>query len=147
MLKKEQVDDDNKKEFCTKEFDLADDKKKEIEREIGKQEKVLEDGAEQIAAVTEDIKALDKSVAVATFQRKEENKEYEAQLAANSAAVQLVEFAKNRMAKFYNPKLYKPPPNRELTEEERITLNMGGTLAPTEAPGGIAGTGIGFVQT
>merc|ERR1719223_2702491 len=23
---------------------------------------------------------------------------------------------------------------------------MGGTLAPTEAPGGIAGTGIGFVQ-
>merc|ERR1719379_695775 len=35
---------------------------------------------------------------------------------------------------------------RELTEEERITLNMGGTLAPTAAPGGIAGTGIGFVQ-
>merc|ERR1719263_2738022 len=50
------------------------------------------------------------------------------------------------MQKFYNPKLYKPPPKRELTEEERITLNMGGTLAPTEAPGGIAGTGVGFVQ-
>merc|ERR1719379_248577 len=50
------------------------------------------------------------------------------------------------MNKFYNPKLYKPPPKRELTEEERITLNMGGTLAPTAAPGGIAGTGIGFVQ-
>merc|ERR1719359_436409 len=46
------------------------------------------------------------------------------------------------MNKFYNPKLYKPPPKRELTEEERITLNMGGTLAPTEAPGGIAGTGV-----
>merc|ERR1712139_743786 len=29
-----------------------------------------------------------------------------------------------------------------LTEEERITLNMGGTLAPTAAPGGIAGTGV-----
>merc|ERR1719230_2239696 len=38
------------------------------------------------------------------------------------------------------------PPKRELSEEERITLNMGGTLAPTEAPGGIAGTGIGFMQ-
>merc|ERR1719409_2458066 len=46
------------------------------------------------------------------------------------------------MNKFYNPKLYKAPPKRELTEEERITLNMGGTLAPTAAPGGIAGTGV-----
>merc|ERR1719421_1724194 len=51
------------------------------------------------------------------------------------------------MNKFYNPKLYKPPPKRELTEEERITLNMGGTLAPTNPPGGIAGTGIGLDQT
>merc|ERR1719213_1009132 len=50
------------------------------------------------------------------------------------------------MQKFYNPKLYKPPPKRELTEEERITLNMGGTLAPTNPPGGIAGTGVSFVQ-
>merc|ERR1719272_1910095 len=51
------------------------------------------------------------------------------------------------MNKFYNPKLYKAPPKRELTEEERITLNMGGTLAPTAAPGGIAGTGVAvFVQ-
>merc|ERR1719230_1893898 len=38
------------------------------------------------------------------------------------------------------------PPKRELSEEERVTVNMGGTLAPTEAPGGIAGTGIGFMQ-
>merc|ERR1719223_2457740 len=50
------------------------------------------------------------------------------------------------MNKFYNPKLYKAPPKRELSEDERITLNMGGTLAPTEAPGGIAGTGISFSQ-
>merc|ERR550514_1595689 len=49
---------------------------------------------------------------------------------------------KNRLNKFYNPKMYKPPPKRELTEEERITLNMGGTLAPTAPPGGIAGTGV-----
>merc|ERR1719428_1393537 len=68
-------------------------------------------------------------------------------LAANTAAVELIGMAKNRMNKFYNPKLYKAPPKRELTEEERITLNMGGTLAPTAAPGGIAGTGIGFLQT
>merc|ERR1719506_3075544 len=46
------------------------------------------------------------------------------------------------MNKFYNPKLYVAPPKRELSEEERITVNMGGTLAPTAAPGGIAGTGV-----
>merc|ERR1719506_799114 len=50
--------------------------------------------------------------------------------------------AKNRLRKFYSPKMYKAPPKRELSEEERITVNMGGTLAPTAAPGGIAGTGI-----
>ena len=44
--------------------------------------------------------------------------------------------------RFYNPKLYKAPPKRKLSEEEQITVNMGGTLAPTAAPGGIAGTGV-----
>merc|ERR1712048_1325675 len=58
----------------------------------------------------------------------------------------ILKFAKNRLNKFYNPKLYKPPPKRELSEEDQITMSMGGTLAPTAAPGGIAGTGIGLVQ-
>merc|ERR1719456_605701 len=63
-------------------------------------------------------------------------------MASDSAAKEILGFAKNRLNKFYNPKLYKPPPKREMTEEERITVNMGGTLAPTAAPAGIAGTGI-----
>merc|ERR1719443_653157 len=63
-------------------------------------------------------------------------------MANDNAAKGLIGLAKNRMQKFYNPKLYKPPPKRELTEEERITLNMGGTLAPTNMPGGIANTGV-----
>merc|ERR1719254_441003 len=56
-------------------------------------------------------------------------------------------WAKNRLNKFYNPKLYKAPPKRELSAEEDVTVRMGGTLAPTPAPGGIANTGIGaFTQ-
>jgi hypothetical protein len=43
----------------------------------------------------------------------------------------------NRLNKFYNPKLYKAPPKRVLSEEDQITVNMGGTLAPTAAPGGL----------
>merc|ERR1712003_25502 len=88
------------------------------------------------------IKALDKSVAEATEQRKEENTEFKDLMASNTAAKDVMAYAKNRLNKFYNPKLYKAPPKRELSEEDRITLNMGGTLAPTAAPGGIAGTGI-----
>merc|ERR1719163_2101582 len=38
--------------------------------------------------------------------------------------------------------MYKAPPKRQLSEEEQIAVNMGGTLAPTAAPGGIAGTGV-----
>merc|ERR1719265_2273494 len=82
-LKKEQVDDDNKKEYCIMELDLADDKKKEVERAISDSEKAIAEVEEGIATVTEEIealedgiKALDKSVAEATEQRKEENEDY-----------------------------------------------------------------------
>merc|ERR1719160_79462 len=101
---------------------------------------------DEIKALEEGIHALDKSVAEATEQRKDEHAEFAAQMAADSAAMSLIDIAKNRLNKFYNPKLYKPPPKRELTEEERITLNMGGTLAPTAPPGGIAGTGVSLTQ-
>merc|ERR1719379_424931 len=101
---------------------------------------------DEVKALEEGIVALDKSVAEATVNRKEENQDFKALMASDTAAKELLGFAKNRLNKFYNPKLYKPPPKRELTEEERIVVNNGGTLAPTAAPGGIAGTGIGFAQ-
>merc|ERR1712176_1105993 len=51
-------------------------------------------------------------------------------------------FAKNRLNKFYNPKLYKAPPKVELSKEDRIFVSEGGTPPPTAPAGGIAGTGI-----
>merc|ERR1719181_1859039 len=63
-------------------------------------------------------------------------------MAADNAAKDLIGVAKNRLAKFYTPKLYKAPPKRELTAEERVSVNMGGTMAPTAPPGGISGTGV-----
>merc|ERR1719387_412536 len=63
-------------------------------------------------------------------------------MSSDTAAKELIGFAKNRLQKFYNPTLYKAPLKRELTEEERMYSSMGGELAPTPAPGGIAGTGI-----
>merc|ERR1719335_1834228 len=63
-------------------------------------------------------------------------------MASDSAAKELLLFAKNRLNKFYNPKLYKAPPKRVLSEEDQIVTSFGGTMAPTAAPGGIAGTGV-----
>merc|ERR1719199_736836 len=152
-LKAEQGVDDDKKKYCLAEFDKAEDKKKGLDLDISDLGKAISDGEEsiatlksEIAALNDGIKALDKSVAEATDTRKKEHDDYVETLAANSAAKDLLGFAKNRLNKFYNPKLYKAPPKRELSEEEQITVNMGGTLAPTAAPGGIAGTGIGLVQ-
>merc|ERR1719498_102828 len=148
-LKAEQGIDSDKKKYCEAELDKAEDKHKELNLDISDLEKAIEDGEESIAtlaaeikALGKGIKALDKSVAEATEARKAEHDDYVETLAANTAAKDLLEFAKNRLNKFYNPKLYKAPPKRQLSEEERITVNMGGTLAPTAAPGGIAGTGI-----
>merc|ERR1719461_1661136 len=67
-------------------------------------------------------------------------------MASDTAAKELLKFAKNRLNKFYNPKLYKAPPKTELSRENRIVESMSGTAAPTQAPGGIAGTGIAVLS-
>merc|ERR1719265_1420013 len=152
-LKDEQAEDDEKKEWCENEIDKTEDTKKVLLQDKSDLETAISDAEEsitnlkaEIEALDDGIRALDKEVADATATRKEENEDFEATYAANTAAVDLLKFAKNRLNKFYNPKLYKPPAKRELSEDEQITLNMGGTLAPTAAPGGIAGTGIGLDQ-
>merc|ERR1719198_708686 len=152
-LKVEQETDDKKKEYCAEEFDTSEDKHKVLTKSIADLESAIAESEEgitttkaEIEALSDGIKALDKSVAEATEQRKEENEEYTALMAGNGAAKELLAFAKNRLNKFYNPKLYKPPAKKELSAEDQATLAAGGTLAPTEAPGGIAGTGIGLVQ-
>merc|ERR1719226_114894 len=63
-------------------------------------------------------------------------------IASDSAAKELLGIAKNRLNKFYNPKLYKAPAKAELSAQERILVSEGGTASPTPAPGGISGTGV-----
>jgi len=149
LLQEEQKSDDSKKEYCAAEFDKSDDEKKSLDRSISESETAIEDAKEALASLTSDIealvagiKALDESVAEATENRKEENAAYKEMMASDGAAKEVLEFAKNRLQKFYNPKLHKAAPKRELSEEDRVAVAMGGTAPPTPAPGGIAGTGI-----
>jgi len=136
-LKKEQQDDENKKEYCDEQFDLSDDKKKVEEKKIADLEGAIaesEEGIvttkEQIDALEDGIRALDKSVAEATEQRKEENEDYTALMAGDAAAKELIGFAKNRLNKFYNPKLYKPP-------AALVSIKAHGGVAPPPPPAAV----------
>jgi len=120
-----------KKTYCLAEFDKAEDKKKGLDLDISDLNKAIEDQVEsiatlksEIAALQDGVQKLDASVADATSTRKTEHDDYVETLAGNSAAKDLLNFAKNRLNKFYNPKLYQAPPTRE------VALEQGGAAPP-----------------
>jgi len=152
-LKEEQVDDDNKKEFCGVQSDQVHDKihglaasVSDFEAAIAENKDVVANLAEDIAALKRGIAALDKEVAEASAQRKAEKSEFDSLIASNSAAKRLILLAKNRLHKFYDASLYRAEKPRELSTEDQIYTNNGGEIT-TQAPGGIANTGVtAFVQ-
>jgi len=153
LLGKEQTDDDDKKTYCEATLDSTEDQEKEVRQSLSDLDKATQDTQEnvenlaaEIAALMVGIKALDKSVSGATEARQAENAEYKATMAANTAAIDLIGMAKNRLMKFYNPSLHIAPAKVELSAEQRIAVNMGSEAAPTVAPSGIAGTGITYLQ-
>jgi len=127
LLGKDQTDDDTSKTFCEDELEKAGDeqkaateKKAQVEAEISELADAVSALTEEIAGLETSIKDLDKSVATATEQRKEEHEDFTESTQLNEAAMQLIEKAKNRLQKFYNPTLYKAPPKTEDTMEEKI---------------------------
>merc|ERR1719399_1589157 len=152
-LKTEQKDDDAKLDWCKEEFDKSEDTHKDTKRLIEGISAKISETEEAIAATTTeietlkaDIVSLDKAVAEATEQRKAEHADFVQTHAENSAAVQLLALAKNRLAKFYNPTTYIAPTRRPLTQEEQIYVNSGGAdprdAEEAAAKTGIAGTGV-----
>jgi len=127
LLGKDQSEDDKSKTFCENELEktedeakAAADKKGQHEAAVAEQTDEIAALGEQIATLQQDIKDLDKTVAQATEQRKEEHEDFSEMMQLNEAAVQLVGKAKNRMQKFYNPSQYKAPPKVERSMEEKI---------------------------
>jgi len=139
-LKKEQAADEAKKEYCDKEFDTSEDKKKELDLKVSDSATAIEELEGSIATLTEEIaaleagiKALDKAVTEATEIRKEENADYKELKQSDTAAKEILAMAKNRLNKFYNPKLYKPPPVEEPTFVQ-ITSHATNRVAPPPPP-------------
>merc|ERR1719336_293545 len=141
ILAEEQTADDDKKAYCEAELDKTEDTKKSLERKVDDLGAALEDAkgmiatlTEEIAALVDGIKALDKSVAEATENRKAENVAYKELMAADTAAEKLLSMAGNRLAKFYTPKLYVAPPAAEPTMLVQIKQHGAGSVAPPAPP-------------
>merc|ERR1719409_1143230 len=148
VLKEEQADDDSTKAFCDKDLEKSAAEKKDTEEAIAASEAFIEETtaesaatAEEIASLQKEIKALDKAVAEATEQRKEEHADFIVFQQQSNAALQLIDKAKNRLMKFYRPTMYKEAPTKELTEEEKILAASGRSdMIATAAPEMIPGT-------
>jgi len=154
QLNVEQGDDDKKKEYCDLQFDTTDDKKKSLEQRISDTETAIADAEEGISttkseleAPADGIKALDKSVAEATEQRKEEHADHTELMANNSGAKELLNFARNRLQKFYNPKLYIAPPKSELSMAQSGSAPPAAPEAPGAFKKGDGGSVIAMIDT
>jgi septal ring factor EnvC (AmiA/AmiB activator) len=138
LMKEEQQEDDDKQVYCRASFDSVEDRMKSTERTLSKTEVTLAESKEsittfkeEIAALGKSIQALDKAVADATEQRVEENSDHRTLMVNTQAAKELLGFAKNRLNKFYNPKLYKEP-----ASFVQISMHNGeAPPPPPEAPG------------
>jgi len=140
ILKTDQQNDDRKKEYCVSELDASEDKKKTLERTVAKEHNFIQTTKEAIATTIDEMEALnkgigrlDRSVAQATDQRKKEHAEFSEIMQADTAAKELLVFAKNRLNKFYNPK--------ELEKEEsaaafvQLSTHKDAPLPPPETFG------------
>merc|ERR550514_369266 len=138
VLEEEQVKDDKTDVWCLAELDKAKDESKatevdieELASAVDEQRDAIASTAPEMAELKAGLEELDKSVAEATELRKKEHEEYVDTAAANSAALQLIGMAKNRMNKFYNPTLYKEP---EPAPEEEFFAQVASRRAGQPGP-------------
>lgn len=116
VLGKEQANDEKQKTWCEEEFEKAESEEAASTNKIQTIEAGIEETTDEIQSLGDEIvtlgaeiKALDKAVAEATQQRKQEHSEYLEAMTLSEAAIQLIGKAKNRLQKFYNPSQYKEP--------------------------------------
>jgi peptidoglycan hydrolase CwlO-like protein len=116
VLGKEQANDEKQKSWCEDEFEKAGNEESATTSKITSIEASIEETTDEIQSLGDEIvtlgaeiKALDKAVAEATQQRKQEHSEYLESMTLAEAAIQLIGKAKNRLQKFYNPSQYKEP--------------------------------------
>merc|ERR1719161_3041577 len=132
VLTSEQAEDAKKKEWCTAELAKAEKELAAKQEKMDASTATISQVEDEIAGLKDDMKALstsiadlDKAVFESTADRKAAHAEYVESLQLTEAAVGLIGKAKNRLMKFYNPTVYKAPPKKEATMEEKIIASYG----------------------
>jgi len=115
-LQNEQDDDDKHYAYCQDELTAKTAKKAKLNEQLEQlDDKIANIGssvketADEMAALKQEIAALDKSVADATEARKKEHADYTAALTELSMAVDLLKKAKSKLAAFYAPPVTPQP--------------------------------------
>ncbi|CAE7946288.1 unnamed protein product [Symbiodinium sp. KB8] len=110
LLANESADDASKQAYCKKEFrEVAakskslDSKIKSLTASVKEKKSAIAKLAGDITALQAGVKSLDESVAKAGENRKAEHIEYQESMSSNSASLDLLTLARDRMNKVYNP--------------------------------------------
>merc|ERR1719473_1456479 len=140
ILTKDNKDDATQKDFCIAELTKTEREKASTDDKLASLASTIEeltDSADQVAekikSLQDGVASLDKDVAEATATRKDEHAEFTETLKLSEVALQLIAKAKNRLQKFYNPTLYKAPPKKEMSMEEKIIASGSSALVQQEA--------------
>jgi len=114
LLRREQSDDSDKKEYCTSELEKSEDQLKKLSLQVSDLEKFVNNAKATAAQISEDIaklgagiKELDANVGEATALRKKEHEDFKENLSTQVAAKQLLEKAETRLDKFYKPNIVR----------------------------------------
>merc|ERR1719389_1549612 len=152
ILSAENKDDLKQRDYCVDQLDSTEQEKANTQDKVDSIASAIEELTDSAAQTADELKSLqdavatlDKDVAEATEQRKNEHTEYSETLKLGEIAVELISKVKNRLQKFYNPTLYKAPPKKEMSMEEKIIAAGSSALMQQEAAFD-APDGASFVQ-
>jgi len=127
VLKKEDKADEKKKRSCMKESDETDDSLKEAREDIKSMSKVIADQKEtlttlkaEVSNLADGIKRIDEAMEESTADRKANHDDFLQVLAKNRRAIKVIEDARKRLLKFYNPDVaeYDKPDDVDVKTEE-----------------------------
>jgi hypothetical protein len=140
ILTTENKDDLKQRDYCVDQLDTTELEKANTQDKVDSIASAIEEltdsaaqTADELKSLQEAVATLDKDVAEATEMRKSEHADYSETLKLGEIAVSLIGKAKNRLQKFYNPTLYKAPPKKEMTMEEKIIASGSSALMQSEA--------------
>jgi len=143
LLDKEQEDDKTKKSYCGEEFRTTEDKSKSLDSKIKSLKAGLAEKKQAIAKLSEDIKALqsgvtalDESVAKASENRKAEHEEFQESMSSNSATIDLLSLARDRLNKVYNPTMVAETTTKSPYDLSLLQMSSKIAQAPPTFEGG-----------